>query len=1096
MKHCYSLLLYFADDNGEIIPIEVTKSNVASLMNANSSLTGIWNDLIEKLHHIIENPENKLTEKIKLYSNQLQVKEQEKIIILFVSTKALISQSFYRAFFYGPIRELSSERQQALQKSHWPVISIGQVDIMSQGISKKLPEEKEDTYPVGLDPRFRFLDSGIWHRYVAYSHDFKNNIVNALKHAIEISDLGVYKSIAALSSLEFQCRMLVHSFITSQDYKLVTPFHFHSENQFEKSAKAIVELVATKNLFSRELLFLVGSKSESIPHSNDVSKRLPLKIKLLVDYLSELNFEEQTKASLSLSNSPKIKYRLHIFNSIDQGITLLKNQKYDLILIDYTLGFDEKKGSLSYAHEFLLEILKSRDLNSFNVSKYRIFPISSLPYSLSDKIGQLGIEGNFSILTGGDPLTTPSLFVYNFLIFILHLIIPSEIIKKGIDEIRNYLERLEEQGKSRLFEAKALIIGEPGVGKTTLVRKLINPLSPMPNDDESTKGISINKFYFNTRYGEKFKANIWDFAGQEIYKATHQFFLTQRSLYVLVADVRCEEPELNYWLQTVETFGKGSPLLIVFNEKSDLDQPQYNESAIKGRFNNFKESIRVNLKSNNGLRLMNEKIQHYLESLSHIGDYLPKQWTTIKSKISELSEKEPYISKSMFNQICQDIGINDSLTQKTLSGYFHDIGICLHFRNDYLLERFLFLQESWITNAVYNLLDAPLIKSQNGLFNVSQLGDIWNDERYSDTLPELLRLMMNFELCYQIPNSQPESYIVPQLLVRNKPEYDWNIEYKPEIYLRYQYDFIPVSIMTKLIVRLHHFIENQLFVWKDGMVLNNGEDRAEVIVTYNDRIIQIRAYGVEPRKILSKISDEVDLINDLFPRHSVEKLVPCICAECLHNPLLKHFFKYATIKRALTKGKETIECRNSFDNVPIRALFNAVFFNEKEIFTGIPIAPAGTKYKKGASLKIFVLYAHQDISALERLKSALSLQIKTGKIDFWFDHMILPGSVWQKEIEERLKTSDIILLLLSPYFWASKFIWEIELPMVEKLYYSGQSKVLPILYSPNDWGDTIWSKVQATPRTEKGDLLPISEWNSEDNAWQTVSEAIKKMLGD
>ncbi|WP_347242416.1 hypothetical protein [Nostoc sp. FACHB-888] len=30
--------------------------------------------------------------------------------------------------------------------------------------------------------------------------------------------------------------------------------------------------------------------------------------------------------------------------------------------------------------------------------------------------------------------------------------------------------------------------------------------------------------------GREFRVNIWDFGGQEIYHATHQFFLTRRSL--------------------------------------------------------------------------------------------------------------------------------------------------------------------------------------------------------------------------------------------------------------------------------------------------------------------------------------------------------------------------------------------------------------------------------------------------------------------------------------------------------------------------------------------------------------------------------------
>ncbi|NJO90657.1 MAG: hypothetical protein HC831_18130 [Chloroflexia bacterium] len=40
-----------------------------------------------------------------------------------------------------------------------------------------------------------------------------------------------------------------------------------------------------------------------------------------------------------------------------------------------------------------------------------------------------------------------------------------------------------------------------------------------------------------------------DFAGQDIYHATHRFFLSQRSLYALVSDERKENTDFKYWLQ-------------------------------------------------------------------------------------------------------------------------------------------------------------------------------------------------------------------------------------------------------------------------------------------------------------------------------------------------------------------------------------------------------------------------------------------------------------------------------------------------------------------------------------------------------------------
>jgi internalin A len=58
------------------------------------------------------------------------------------------------------------------------------------------------------------------------------------------------------------------------------------------------------------------------------------------------------------------------------------------------------------------------------------------------------------------------------------------------------------------------------------------------------------------------KVNFWDFGGQEIMHATHQFFLSKRSLYILVLDGRKDEkPE--YWLKLIENFGGDSPVLVV-----------------------------------------------------------------------------------------------------------------------------------------------------------------------------------------------------------------------------------------------------------------------------------------------------------------------------------------------------------------------------------------------------------------------------------------------------------------------------------------------------------------------------------------------------
>ena len=115
------------------------------------------------------------------------------------------------------------------------------------------------------------------------------------------------------------------------------------------------------------------------------------------------------------------------------------------------------------------------------------------------------------IHVAGCPLTTP----------------PPEIVKQGNAAILNYFDSLKTEGTTRLFEAKMLILGEGGSGKTSLLRRLYHPQQSLPAEDETTKGIDIHRHDFTLKDGQPFRLNVWDFGGQEIYHATHQFFSHQ-----------------------------------------------------------------------------------------------------------------------------------------------------------------------------------------------------------------------------------------------------------------------------------------------------------------------------------------------------------------------------------------------------------------------------------------------------------------------------------------------------------------------------------------------------------------------------------------
>lgn len=64
--------------------------------------------------------------------------------------------------------------------------------------------------------------------------------------------------------------------------------------------------------------------------------------------------------------------------------------------------------------------------------------------------------------------------------------------------------------------------------------------------------------------------HIWDFGGQEILHETHKFFLTERSIYLLVLEDRREDDtSLFKWLKIITNRGGTSPVILVINKSDD-----------------------------------------------------------------------------------------------------------------------------------------------------------------------------------------------------------------------------------------------------------------------------------------------------------------------------------------------------------------------------------------------------------------------------------------------------------------------------------------------------------------------------------------------
>ena len=118
---------------------------------------------------------------------------------------------------------------------------------------------------------------------------------------------------------------------------------------------------------------------------------------------------------------------------------------------------------------------------------------------------------------------------------------------------------VSDDGVLRLNEARVIFVGEGGVGKTSLIKRLTD--GTFKSNENTTKGIDIKSWLLDID-DQSIKLDLWDFGGQEIYYTTYQLFLTrQRTLYILLLNNRVSEQ--GYWLNVIELFGGNSPVLIV-----------------------------------------------------------------------------------------------------------------------------------------------------------------------------------------------------------------------------------------------------------------------------------------------------------------------------------------------------------------------------------------------------------------------------------------------------------------------------------------------------------------------------------------------------
>lgn len=144
----------------------------------------------------------------------------------------------------------------------------------------------------------------------------------------------------------------------------------------------------------------------------------------------------------------------------------------------------------------------------------------------------------------------------------------------------------------------------------------------------------------------------------------------------------------------------------------------------------------------------------------------------------------------------------------------------------------------------------------------------------------------------------------------------------------------------------------------------------------------------------------------------------------------------------------------------------------------------------GHRLTAFCSYAHAD----ERFRKALENHLATLRRDYqltiWYDRQISPGADVGREISDRLATSDIVLLLISPDFLNSDYCYRTEMQCAIDRHFNGSARVIPIILRPCDWKRTPIGRLSALPK----DGRPVISWSRRDDALLDVAEGIRRAV--
>ncbi len=607
-------------------------------------------------------------------------------------------------------------------------------------------------------------------------------------------------------------------------------------------------------------LWAVSMTGKDIPELNlgEECKDLEYLYLAYNQYLREIQFEVETPKLKSLYLNNCALLMLHLPSNLEalKQLYVQKNQLFEinfrgdcpeLELLDvsenklqlFELPASFPKLTYLFLHKNQIEDLKTTQvLPSLNILDLRWNKLEqlSLPWLESSTVENLFLHEN--------PLSS----------------IPREFIAEGedgnsLDGVRGFLLQLQEGDNIINDRAKLIIVGNGRVGKTSLWKRLKG--EAFDDKEEYTHGIQIGQLEkkdFPDLEADSLQLKVWDFGGQDIFYATHQFFLSEEAIYILAwtnyENVRAylEQSDLpdnekwrdnGYWLDNIRLHGKTSPIVMVqthsdFRDNKLIPDQAFLESPYQVTCYEFSAKKQRGF----GLEELKECISEKLKTdIPFFGQPFPKSFETVIRQMENATEM--MIPLSSFNQICTEAGVLDGIEKEVLKS-LHKSGVVVYFDQEGLND-VVFTNPNWLTDQVYKLINNQL-KAIGGRIDEEYLLEVFPEPAYGvEDRNRFLALLIKFKLIFKATDEE-NVYIAPQYLT---PKLNWEAQkmldiFKKDLQLafvfRYQ-RFMPENVMINFLSAYGPY-SNQVY-WRDGICFVRHQQKCIVELDPENKALKV-----------------------------------------------------------------------------------------------------------------------------------------------------------------------------------------------------------------------------------------------------------------